>query len=228
MAVVNICDIDFDSYRYNTLRYENQGVKFTDPRDAIYGVKSLLSERDEKLDVRPNYALETADVFMDVCVRIVERQGLAHFLEACELSSISVPNLPSWVPDWSKPMTSERLLQNPWSASGFISGNATYLGNRALRVSGILIDKVESIQDLYNHVESEPLKSATSFVDYIWSCYPGESRIDSPYDEKESIVDAYCRTFAGDMLRESKPHKTTRPNFDQAEALKKVWSLEED
>lgn len=230
MAVTNICDINVGSYWYETLRNENQGVRFTDPRDAIYGVKSLMSISDEKLDVRPNYALETADVYMDVCVRIVECQGLTHFLDTCELSSISVPNLPSWVPDWSKPMTADRLLETPWSASGYISANATYLGDRVLRVSGTQIDKIESTRDLYNHDESEPVKNSTSFVDYIWDCYPGHSLIDSPYDEKESMKDAYCRTFAGDMLQEGQnPPDPRRPTFAQAkEALEKIWSLEED
>lgn len=214
MAVTNMCDINVGSYWYETLRAENQGVRFTDPRDAMYGVKSLMSTSDEKLDIRPNYALETADVYMDVCVRIVERQGLTHFLDTCELFSISVPNLASWVPDWSRPMTADRLLETPWSASAFISANATYIGDSVLRVSGILIDKIKSIRDLYNHAENEPVKNKTSFVDYIWDCYPGESRIDSPYDEKESMMDAYCHTFAGDIVVFSNEYSFCRsPTF---------------
>lgn len=228
--VLNLCDVDSDYYRYGTLRVKNEGVRFTDPRDAIYGVKSLMSRSDKTLDVQPNYALEAAAVFTDVCVRIVERQGLTNFLHTCELSSISVPNLPSWVPDWSGPMTAGWLIYPPWSASGFISANATYLGDGVLRVSGILIDKIESIQDLYDYDNNRRLTSPTILVDYIWRCYPGNNRIDSPYDGNQSMMDAYCRTFAGDAFRENK----TKPDpkqltFDQAkEALKKIWSMDED
>lgn len=230
LLVMNICDVNNEYYWYESLRDKNKGVRSTDPRDAIYGVKSLVSPDDQKLDIQPNYALEAADVFMDVCVRIVERQGLTHFLHTCELSSISVPNLPSWVPDWSRPMTAAWLIYPPWSASGFISANATYLGERAIRVSGILIDKIESIRDLYDYVDNQPAKSATTLVDYIWRCYPGESRIDSPYDGNQSMMDAYCRTFVGDMFHENKnPPDPQRLTFDQAkEALKKIWSLDED
>lgn len=228
--VMNLCDIADDYYWYESLRVKNEGVRSTDPRDAIYGVKSLMSPSDQKLDIQPNYALEAAAIFMDVCVRIVERQGLMNFLHTCELSSISVPNLPSWVPDWSRPMTAVRFIHPPWSASGFISANATYLGDRALRVSGILVDKIESIRDLYNYVDNRPVKSATTLLDYIWRCYPGKSRIDSPYDGSQSMMDAYCRTFAGDVFRENKtPPDPQQLTFDQAkEALKKIWSMDED
>lgn len=228
--VMTVCSIDDDWYWYESLRVKHEGVRSTDPRDAIYAVKSLLSATDRKLNVQPNYALETADVFMDVCVRIVERQGLTDFLRTCELSSISVPNLPSWAPDWSRPMTAGSLIYPYWSASGFISANATYLGDRVLRVSGILIDKIESIQDLYNYVDNGPVKSAATLVDYIWRCYPGNNRIDSPYDGNQSMMDAYCRTFAGDAFRENKiPPDPKQLTFDQAkEALKQIWSMDED
>lgn len=228
--VMNLCDIDTDYYWYGTLRVKNEGVRSTDPRDAIYGVKSLMSPSDKTLDVQPNYALEAAAVFTDVCVRIVERQGLTNFLHTCELSSISVPNLPSWVPDWSRPMTAAWLIYPPWSASGFISADATYLGDGVLRVSGVLIDKIESIQDLYDYVDNGSVRSATTLVDYIWRCYPGSNRIDSAYDGNQSMMDAYCRTFAGDAFRENKsPPDPKQLTFDQAkEALNKIWSMDED
>lgn len=229
-VVENICDANNFYYRYEALRDKHRGVRCTDPRDAIYGVKSLISPLDQKLDVQPNYALEAADVFMDVCVRIVERRGLTHFLHTCELCTISVLSLPSWVPDWSRPMAPRMLLDPPWSASGFVSANATYLGDRALRVSGILIDKIETVRDPYNFDETDSTGSMTDIVDYIWRCYPGDSRVDSPYDEKQIMTDAYCRTFAGDKFYGSRnPPDSRYPTFDQAkEALKKIWSLEED
>jgi hypothetical protein len=229
-TIINICDVNLFSYQYETLRDENRGVRFTDPRDMIYGVGSLLSREDKKLGVRPDYSLEAADVFMDVCVRIVERQSRTYFLNTCELSSISVPNLPSWAPDWSGPMTAQRLLTSPWSSCGFISANATYLGNRVLRVSGIQIDKIESIRNLYDDVHDEPVKDLQVVIDYIWRCYPEYGSIDSPYDEKQSILDAYCRTFACDRFCEGfSPPNDQRPTFDEAkEALKKIWSMDED
>lgn len=237
-AMKNVFEVNLNFLSYETLRRDIEGVKFTDPRDLIYGVKSLLDTNDQELDVRPNYTLQTADVFMDVYVRIVERQRLTYFLESCELASISVPNLPSWVPDWSKPMKAGGNLKSTWSACGFISPNATYLGDGVLgylgdgvlRVAGIRIDKIESVRDMWDPVDNEVLKRGEIAFDYIWSCYPGDSLVDSPYDEKQSMTDAYCRTLSGGVFREDwdAPDYKHQTFDDAKEALKKIWSVEED
>lgn len=133
---------------------------------------------------------------MDFCVRIFERENRMYFLKNCELSSISVPNLPSWVPDWSTSMTAEGFQDNNWSACGFISASATYLGNKTLRVSGVQIDEITSTRDIYYHANDGPCKGRSVLIEHIWECCPGQDRIYSPYDQQQSNVDAYCRTFA--------------------------------
>lgn len=231
-VVMNIFYARYVSYYYENLRLQNRDVSCTDPRDMIYGVKSLLSKQDKKLGVQPNYTLEAADVFMDVCVRIVERQSLTGFLTSCEMSSVSVPNLPSWVPDWSTPTTASTLLDNPWSACGFISANAAYLGDKVLRVSGIQIDEITFIRDLFDFA---PYKDKSALLKQIWKCCPGKDRIHSPYDQNQSMLDAYCRTFTRDCFFETwypAGHSMSgnkKEPFDQLKgALLKIWSMDEE
>lgn len=231
-VVLNICDVNLFISRYETLRDDYGGVRFTDPRDAIYGVKSLLCEEDQELEVRPDYTLSTADVFKDVCVRIVERRGRTHFLSSCELTSISMPDLPSWVPDWSRPMATLASISIvvSWSACAFISAQATYLGDGVLCVSGVRIDEVDWVRDLW-----DPAIDGTSPVDtldHIWNCYPGDDYIDSPYRNKtQSMTDAYCHVLAINYLRTGAPVSVgdNRQPFTEAkEALKRIWALKED
>lgn len=230
--VINIYYASYQAYHYETLRMDNRDVSCTDPRDMIYGVRSLLSKQDKKLGVQPNYTLEAADVFMDVCVQIVERQSRTYFLTSCEVSSVSVPNLPSWVPDWSTEMTAITSLQNPWSACGFISAKAAYLGDKVLGVSGIPIDEITSIRDLYDYADDAPYKDKSVLITHIWRCCPGKDRIHSPYDQKQSMLDAYCRTFTGDRFFETwyaavKGYE--EETFDKLkETLWKIWSMDED
>lgn len=228
--VGNVCEVSLSLLAYEGLRRDNEGVRFTDPRDSIYAVKRLLVKRDQDLGIGPNYTLQTADVFMDVCVRILERQRLTYFLETCELTTISVPNLPSWVPDWSRPMKTTHGLISPWSACCYISANAAYHGDKILRVAGIQIDKIQSLRDLYDRVDNVVLRSNEVIFDYIWSCYPGDSLIDSPYDEEQSIIDAYCRTFCAGMFSDTYiPPDNNFQAFDEAkEALKKIWAVKDN
>lgn len=234
--VLSICSVSLRGYRYDGLRYSLRGVRCTDPRDMIYGVRSLLTTWDKKLGIRPNYSLEAVDVFMDVCVRIVERESRTYFLKSCELSSILLPNLPSWVPDWSTSTKAYIYMDNPWSACGFVSANAKYLGRKILRVSGIQVDEITTIRDLYDRADDSLYPETRSvLLKYIWNCRPEQDRIDSPYRHKhwQSMMDAYCRTFTRDSFLETwypeKRYGIEAPSFDQAkEALWKIWSMDEE
>lgn len=231
-AVLNVCNVNIRTSSYETLRRDFGGVKFTDPRDAIYGVRSLVNDQDQNLDVRPDYGLSTANVFTDVCVRISERQGLTYFLDSCEFMSASVPDLPSWVPDWSKPMATVCETSGLWSACGFISAKATYLGDGVLSVAGVEIDEIDSVRDLHDRSDNQLLLSIEATLDYIWMCYPGDEHDDTPYDNgRQSVTDAYCRTLANPHVRDGPPVSANdnRQPFNEAkEALKKIWSLKED
>lgn len=229
-TIRNITDTITTNYSYDSLRDRNRSVGFTDPRDAIYGIGGMLATWDKELGVQPDYSLEAADVFMDVCVRILDRQSRTNFLDTCELSSVSVPNLPSWVADWSTPMTAQYLLPTPWSACGFISANATYLGDRVLRVSGIQIDKIEITRDLYDDQYDEPLIHSRVTAEHIWRCYPGNDYASMPYDENQSLTDACCRTFLGNELSDTwHPPEDRRPTLEEAkEGLQNIWYMKED
>lgn len=219
---------------YELCRRDFVGIGVTDPRDSIYAIKSLLPEDDQRLDVRPDYTSQTADVFLDVCKRIVERQGLTYFLESCELNSISVPSLPSWVPDWSKSTTTPTNIMEYvyWSASAFISANATYLGDGVLRVAGVQIAKIESIRNLYDLADNElardwPLSIERVFR-YVQDLYPWDTDIDSPYDKNQTMLDAYCRTVNMGRFSDSwDPPDSRSYTFDDAKVgLKRAWSLD--
>jgi hypothetical protein len=79
-------------------------LEATDPRDKIYGLLGLAVDGDEleEFGVLPDYTRSCQDVYISVAAGIL-RQGhlsvlsLAHFSKAHS-------GLPSWVPDWSRPL----------------------------------------------------------------------------------------------------------------------------
>lgn len=75
----------------------------SDPRDRIYGIKSLLLEEQQELCGQPDYTKPTVDLYTEFARNYIigYPNGLT-ILRQCELSRI--PNQwsgPSWVPDWS-------------------------------------------------------------------------------------------------------------------------------
>lgn len=229
-TIMNVCELfSFTTpYSYSILRWDHQGVKFTDPRDTIYAVMSMLDSKDAALDIQPDYTLTTAELFEKVCLRILEYQRQTYFLYSCELATTITPNLPSWVPDWATPPGTKRLDTN-WSACGFLSAQGSYLGNGVLRVAGVEVDKIDIVKGRW---PGRPWNFA-DFVDVVWDCYPGDEYIDSVYREGETYADAYCRALMMDKFRDvfhpPKEDGTIKLAYTKVKAaMQKIWSLGDD
>ncbi|KAH7305457.1 heterokaryon incompatibility protein-domain-containing protein [Stachybotrys elegans] len=207
------------TYRY--LRFETYSIKHSDPRDSIYGVLSLMRREDRSLNITPDYSLSTVDVFRGVVLRVVEKHHSLRTLACADSATSSVPGLPSWVPDWSSP-TKTTPLKPLYSASAFISAQATYCGNNMLRVAGIPVATVDSSQhfDLSGDGLDDQFRA-------IRQLRPDKS-LESPYPGGISLLDAYCEAlnctfhFDEDMVE--------RGNWTRfrvaAEALRHIWSAD--
>ena len=84
----------------------NYHLKATDPRDKIYGLLGLADDRDrlKEFGIQPDYTQSCRDLYISVAVALLQQGHIS------ALSLIQFPKaqagLPSWVPDWSKPLKS--------------------------------------------------------------------------------------------------------------------------
>ena len=132
-------------YTYEHVRFNFGALKCTDARDCIYAIQGLLDAGEANLGLTPDYAIEAGQLFTDVCVRMTERHFVTGFLRSCDISARLLPNLPTWVPDWSTPLNINTQVATPWSACAWVSSQAKFLGSRVLRVTGIQVSQVERI-----------------------------------------------------------------------------------
>ncbi|KAL8684828.1 MAG: hypothetical protein Q9218_008117, partial [Villophora microphyllina] len=79
----------------------------SDPRDRIFGILHLVSE-SERLRMQPDYSKTTLDVYRDMIVRSVFEDRDLSLLTCCEYDG-KPTNIPSWVPNWSKPRKSTEI-----------------------------------------------------------------------------------------------------------------------
>jgi hypothetical protein len=79
-------------------------LEATDPRDKIYGLLGLAADRDKlkEFGVLPDYTRSCQDVYISVTAAML-RQGHISVLSLAQFSKAQI-GLPSWVPDWSKPL----------------------------------------------------------------------------------------------------------------------------
>ncbi|KUI58139.1 Heterokaryon incompatibility protein 6, OR allele [Cytospora mali] len=99
-----------DSFNMNqnlSLAYlvcRTQLLKCADPRDKIYAILGIASDIQH---VKPDYTLTTMQVYRDVMVHKMYSNDLK-YLRYCEIDNRKLSG-PTWVPDWSSPMKTERL-----------------------------------------------------------------------------------------------------------------------
>jgi hypothetical protein len=129
-------------------------LEATDPRDKIYGLLGLAADRDElkELGVLPDYTQSCQDVYISVAAAIL-RQGHLSALSLAQFSKAHI-GLPSWVPDWSKPLgdtlqgisTDHMTLEPAYNASGsLLQTKPIFSGIGAamnVSVSGFAYDEV--------------------------------------------------------------------------------------
>jgi hypothetical protein len=76
-------------------------MRSQDPRDRIYGLLGI-QDADEDIHFAVDYKKSVQDVYIDFTRRCIEKSRGLRVLELNkESTEEGVPNLPSWVPDWS-------------------------------------------------------------------------------------------------------------------------------
>ncbi|KAF7557389.1 hypothetical protein G7Z17_g642 [Cylindrodendrum hubeiense] len=72
----------------------------SDPRDKIYAALGLM--RESMADLKPDYTLSVQEVFVHTARRIIRAyQSLLFWAPYFHSNIKTLPNLPSWVPDWT-------------------------------------------------------------------------------------------------------------------------------
>ena len=133
-------------------------MEATDPRDKIYGLLSLVSE---KHPLSPDYNRTYQEVFTDVAIFLINSSENLDILCQSAWSEIQNPEsigLPSWVPDFT---SSGHIVPLFAQRSIFSAGAATcklpckIIGNGTLALTGIKLGKVGAIlPEFISHQEN--------------------------------------------------------------------------
>ncbi|KAM0431860.1 hypothetical protein ACHAPT_005112 [Fusarium lateritium] len=195
----------FDLINYATLRYEDRssegrptitlqkaledsyvtgyGLCASEKRDLIYALLNLVEDAED-LGIYPNYKIEYKQLVSDVARGIINKSGL-DILRYC--NSLGEDGVPSWAPDWSKPIlrplelfkVKDKKLYS-YQASGDTIANFTFEnvpgGSAILSLDGIVVDSVlwtgDTLQDPDPHTQAfhaENIDTYLSWIRTLWA-----------------------------------------------------------
>jgi hypothetical protein len=100
-----------------------RGTKAHDPRDIVYSLLGVASDSNA-LETAPDYGVSWENLYTSVTKQIICNTKYLTVLADAIKPSKNLSSLPTWVPDWSQPLTSHTFsraedgLLPRWEASG--------------------------------------------------------------------------------------------------------------
>ncbi|KAL8787596.1 MAG: hypothetical protein Q9213_002158 [Squamulea squamosa] len=185
-----ICYLQGDA----TLRYvleATKNAKCSDQRDRIYAILHLVNEQN-RLRIQPNYSKSVTDVFRDVILGDIFKQGDALLLACCELG-IPIGTMPSWIPNWSDPKVcvdiwEPRACSNSCCEAAILDGNV-------LVMTGVYAARITSRFSILPAGYLPP----TEMADYLKSLVAiARGFLLLPRDQRRDEI--ICRTLCGNRF----------------------------
>ncbi|KAE8447643.1 hypothetical protein EG329_010614 [Mollisiaceae sp. DMI_Dod_QoI] len=134
---------------------DHRGTSATDTKDKIYALLGLLDHEElESLSVVPNYQKEytAIETYIDTANSILRTTGNLDLLSVPSTleSDLLALQLPTWVPDWSKPPSSFPLIRFSNSRSFAATGSSTSdpifrNQGKLVGLAGYIFDEVEFV-----------------------------------------------------------------------------------
>ncbi|KAK7973219.1 hypothetical protein PG988_007353 [Apiospora saccharicola] len=87
------------------------GTKCADPRDRVYGMLAIINTKQTGL-ANVDYSLSVAGVYTAAAANYFQKAEYLDLLASCDLASDRIPELPSWVPDFSTSPKARAFLCN--------------------------------------------------------------------------------------------------------------------
>lgn len=132
------------------------------PHDHIYGLLGIIPEKDRLLFGAPDYGCRAEDLFVTVATKLMVENNSLELLLAAGMptplaESSTELDLPSWVPDWTRPWLTLKESKYSRSKAGFISEPVFRISEdmKELVVEGLEFDKIESVKFVPKSAQGE-------------------------------------------------------------------------
>jgi hypothetical protein len=132
------------------LLLSHKSKKSTDPRDKVYALVGICSTRDTFGEI--DYGREMKEIYTHTARRIISTEGKLDVI-CVKQHDIQQFNLPSWVPDWTRPPPNGGALvvglqhhKPEFAAAGNSVAKFEFLdGGHVLQASGFVLDTIASV-----------------------------------------------------------------------------------
>lgn len=196
-------------------------VEASDPRDKVFAFLHLATETP---GLQPNYHASVKEVYMGATTLLLDDHNLTVLSYVQDHADTTVPDLPSWVPDFSVPLGQTPFVahdgSSPYSASGSTIGPANFRLTaidkknntfESILLFGYFLDTVAHLAEpkgcYFTRTANLALKTPKLYPKLPGTNYCRKSRLflRLAEDPKTCRVEALWRTLIGDYCSNTYP-----------------------
>lgn len=191
--LIAICPLALSSLPTDAIEIMNstKECKYTDPRDRIYAILSLLEQAGKAVPIEPDYTKRLGEVYQDMAMKYINHSGNLDILMSSGLND-KPSEMPTWVTDWTASNTPEPFFRA--IASRNCRPRCRYRGAGLLSVTGTLSATVQQV----DRIESTDL---WGLIADIRGVAPRGTLHDS-YTAGGSLLMAFCSTICANDFSE--------------------------
>jgi hypothetical protein len=198
------------------------GAGATDPRDKVFSIIELLDDRSRSA-IRMDYSEHTSaqQIYTEVAKHCIVTGDSIRLLDHAGVTT-NLPDIPTWVPDWSR-KSRTALDSTLYKAAGSTSTTLCLLecGSK-ISVRGIIFDFVTNVSLAYPEGTPDDIStmfSASTIVnldDFARRLYGRNEPMRTRYPTQESLDDAILKTITADTSWANRRCKTEDQRYYQA------------
>ena len=201
-------------------RFRDVGA--SDPRDKVFAFLHLATETP---GLEANYRVSVQNVFMGAARLLLDRHNLTVLSHVQDPTTTQVPNLPTWVPDFSVPLGRSPFVSHdgssPYSAGGKATGQPTFYLTvedkttntpyQIMTTFGLFLDNVVDLADTkgcyFTRTAELALKTPKFYAKSPSPLYVYKSGVFLRLADTPSMprVEALWRTLIGDYCSKTYP-----------------------
>jgi hypothetical protein len=191
-----------------TVLTHTQDTEATDPRDKVFSIMGLLDDRSRSA-IQVDYSEHTSaqQIYTEVAKYCIGTEDAIELLKYAGLTT-HLPDLPTWVPDWSR-KSRTALKSTLYKAAGSTAPSVSLLeGGSKISVRGIAFDLVAALSPAVAYpdgtisgVYSSPVSGSAAMI-ILDECarqfYSLFQPMHTRYPTQESLDEAILKTLTAD------------------------------